>query len=113
MEKLTYEKLMSSGFIFVGYDYCNVYDALDLLRCYNCNKYGHSSKACKNKICCPRCSGEHSVKECKSTELKCSNCVSTEKQGNSSIDVNHAVWDSSCIFYNNLLTKLRADLKMA
>ena len=38
--------------------------------CYKCNAYGHIAAYCANKIKCPRCLGEHSLKECPNKEAE-------------------------------------------
>ena len=49
------------------------------IRCYKCNAYGHIAANCANKTKCPRCLGEHSLKECpnKEAEKRCATCNST------------------------------------
>ena len=47
-------------------------------KCYKCNAYGHIALNCLNKAKCPRCLGEHSLKECpnKGVEMHCASCNS-------------------------------------
>ena len=49
------------------------------LRCYKCNAYGHIAINCKNNLKCPKCLGEHTIKEClnKEAEKRCATCDST------------------------------------
>jgi hypothetical protein len=47
------------------------------IQCYKCFRFGHIANACKaSQLRCPKCSGPHSVTECKVTieEKKCGNC---------------------------------------
>ena len=44
------------------------------IRCYNCNKFGHTSTYCTTKVRCPKCGGNHPYQQCKSTDKKCPNC---------------------------------------
>ena len=44
-------------------------------KCYNCQKFGHYAKDCKNEYVCGKCSENHLTKDCVSAVLKCSNCV--------------------------------------
>ena len=47
-------------------------------RCFKCNAYGHIAASCANKAKCPRCLGEHSLKECQNSDAeKCATCDST------------------------------------
>ena len=49
------------------------------LRCYKCNAYGHIAINCKNILKCPKCLGEHTIKEClnKEAEKRCATCDSS------------------------------------
>lgn len=104
-----YERALSAGRLFVGYDCCVVYDALDLLRCYKCSGFGHVSSSCKAKPACPRCSGDHLVTDCTSQSLKCVNCFNASKII-PNISCNHAAWDRECVVYRRKLKLLREDV---
>src|SRR5699024_9208737 len=80
VDKQSYENLISSGGLFVGYDCCTVFDALEVMRCFTCSGYGHTSRVCKSKRFCPKCSEEHDIKDCKAVTLKCINCVNLGKR---------------------------------
>ncbi|XP_076324219.1 uncharacterized protein LOC143232530 [Tachypleus tridentatus] len=47
-----------------------------VLQCFNCEKFGHASAACKASTRCVRCSGMHAVKACPKNreETCCANC---------------------------------------
>ena len=45
------------------------------LRCFQCQKFGHSKKWCKNKLACWKCGSEgHDGSECTSETTSCLNC---------------------------------------
>ena len=45
------------------------------LRCFNCQKFGHSKKFCKNRLACWKCGGEgHDGNECTLETTRCLNC---------------------------------------
>ena len=45
-----------------------------ILRCFNCNKIGHSAKTCKNQKTCPRCTKTNCNGDCHVDNWKCTNC---------------------------------------
>ena len=110
----TYKCALSYGHCLVGLDSCNIFDAIDIIRCFKCNGYNHSLKNCNRETSCPRCSSKHSVKDCKAAdnELRCINCVNIrEKESLSEVDINHACWDqSNCFAYKRAIEKLKSDV---
>lgn len=45
------------------------------MRCFNCQKFGHMAKGCKEAKRCAKCGGEHEYGECgEGTSPKCCNC---------------------------------------
>ena len=45
------------------------------LRCFNCQKFGHSKKWCKNKLACWKCGEDgHNGSDCASETVSCLNC---------------------------------------
>lgn len=99
----TFDKVIRAGRLFVGYDRCSAYEANDIRRCFRCSGFGHSSKSCKAKTACPRCSLEHDVKNCPAdSDLKCINCLGLRGR-RTDINVNHAAWSRDCPFYKHKL----------
>lgn len=105
----TYQKALDVGQLLVGYDCCSVYDAVEVTRCYNCCGYNHISNNCKSKRVCPRCTGDHLVKDCTSHALKCINCFNAGG-GDPSDSIHHAAWDRSCGVYRQKLKRFKADV---
>ena len=110
----TYNSLMcgGDGKVFVGYDYCDVYDSIEVRRCFKCNGFNHHSKRCTvQKYSCPRCADDHPVKDCKALDLKCVNCLKLNKKDSElNVDVNHAAWDSRCYVYNCKVKEYKANI---
>lgn len=108
VEAETYCKVMEQGHLFVNYDVCTVYDAIDLKLCYKCCGFNHYEKTCSSNILvCPKCSRAHNIKDCSETSVpRCINCVNAKIDDN-----NHVVWDSTkCTVYKKKLTHLRETL---
>lgn len=82
--------------IFVGWMRCKVYEDLKIIRCYNCQKYGHIAKECKNSLRCPRCAENHSSNDCQNENKNCANCCDAKQKYNLDLDTQHTVWDSNC-----------------
>ena len=110
LDRTTYEHVIRLDFILVGYDYCKVYDAHELRRCFKCSEFNHSSRYCKKQRACPKCSEDHDLRDCKSEILHCMNCVKLEKTLNAEIDKNHAVWDPRCTVYKSTMDALKQNI---
>lgn len=105
----TYHRVIGCGKMFIGYDYCSVFDAIDLRRCYKCCGYRHISKQCSSNIhICPLCAQNHRLDECPKTGiLNCINCHNYNKSNKDPVNVNHAAWDKNCHVYNLTLNKFK------
>lgn len=44
------------------------------MRCYNCQRFGHTAKICKGRRRCARCGGNHEYGQCDHDQPKCCNC---------------------------------------
>ena len=67
----------NGGYIYIELVRCKAYDRFFVPQCYHCSALNHIAKNCPNKDrppTCPKCSGDHSVKFCKSQIEKCVNC---------------------------------------
>lgn len=102
----TYEQLLQRKNILIGYSSCFVFDAVELMRCYKCNGFNHTSTRCTKNLSCPLCAHEHNVKECPNVDQprNCSNCARLKVQ-NPQIKTNHASWEyESCHAYKTALS---------
>ena len=78
----------------VDYLSCSVFLRPDSIRCYNCQKLGHTSKTCQNDIKCVVCGEGHNSKGCVNTP-KCINCFDL------GLDSNHRADSANCAAYKN------------
>lgn len=112
IDKVSYNKVMAQGKLFVGYDYCTVFDAIELRRCYKCNGFHHNAAKCSSNVTyCPRCAQNHKLEDCQSNIENCINCINlNKKKADSNVNVNHTVWNSNCTAYKQELDKLRSSI---
>lgn len=100
VDTTTYNVFIAKGKLNIGWNRCPVYSEYGILRCFNCYRYGHLSKECKDKMTCPKCTGEHELKNCTSTDNKCINCVSSNRKYGLNLDSEHMAWDAkNCEVY--------------
>ena len=77
--------------IFIGWVSCKVYDDFNIMRCYKCCQYGHTSKVCNNNKSCHLCAQPHEKSApCKNTHLKCINCFNHNRQHGTNVRTDHA-----------------------
>lgn len=110
-----YNKILSDGEgkLFIGFDLCNVYDSIDIRRCFKCNGFNHMSEQCKSKIRCPLCAGEHNVKDCDKQLLKCPNCLDYSITNKLELNVEHAAWDNNCFVYKQKINEFKTKMSFS
>ncbi|KAJ3666267.1 hypothetical protein Zmor_001720 [Zophobas morio] len=108
----SYKKAISIGHCLIGLDRCSIFCGIDIFRCFTCNGFNHSSSSCKSNVICPRCAGNHSVKECQAEKLRCINCTNMKSSGNhDQINDDHAAWDrDNCHSYSAAINKIKRDV---
>lgn len=95
----TFRKMMDDSKLRIGWDVCRIYEAFDIVRCFNCSSFHHMSKNCTSKKRCPKCSGEHTLLECKSALETCCNCSDAAKSLKLVLDTNHSAMSPDCPVY--------------
>ena len=79
----------------IDYLSCSVFVRPDSIRCYKCQRLGHSAQTCKNEeITCVVCGGGHNSKLCTNTP----NCINCSEEGH---DCNHCADSPDCTSYKN------------
>lgn len=86
----------------------HVRDRYQTLICFHCQRFGHVKAKCNDRIMgnrpsCPRCAGEHEMKECKADFKKCINCVRANKNG----EAGHTVNEYCCPLVASELVKVK------
>lgn len=105
----TFEKIMQRQRLFVRWDSVRVVQLnTGVTRCYKCAHYNHMSKECTEvEYCCPKCAGPHQIRDCKSDDVKCINCVRNNAKLNLDLPTDHFVWNSNCPVFQRKLRNAR------
>lgn len=93
----TWKLVMDEGSLCIGWStYCRVFDYVATFRCFKCAGFNHKADDCKSDVSCLKCGAEdHSKEECKSTEIRCINCIETNKKLELSLNINHSPFDAT------------------
>ena len=69
--------------VYVGFQrVCKVYDSFFVLRCYNCQSFGHHSKECTETAVCGHCGNNHQTRNCdRKADAATSCCSNCKKAG--------------------------------
>lgn len=94
------KKILDSG-VKLMWSLCRARDHVSVLRCFNCCRYGHHSRDCKNELTCSNCSENHSHRDCqvKQENFTCTNCVNHNKYTNRNAlnyNTNHCSMSKLC-----------------
>ncbi|CAH1992579.1 unnamed protein product [Acanthoscelides obtectus] len=104
------KKLLTRGYVWLGWRKCPIVDHLRITQCFRCCKFGHIAKQCKSSTsACIKCSRDHMANQCEvaSDQVKCIICVSYGSKSKSHVQVNHAANDSHCPAYINYVRNLK------
>lgn len=109
VDKQSYECIRRKEKISIGWKACFYKDSLNVRQCFNCWKFGHIAKDCKNtKPTCQVCAGEHQEKDCRSRNVCCVNCkYALEVLKIPNLDCNHRAYDRKCETYKRVIEQLQ------
>lgn len=85
----TYNLFLNKRKMNIDWSLCWVYDDYGVFRCKKCCQYGHFIRDCTHKWVCPKCSGEHELKDCNSDERQCGNCEFSNQKYGLSLNTDH------------------------
>lgn len=88
---------LERGSVIVGFAEKRVYEHINILQCFNCQRFGHVAASCKVTSTCRFCaSNAHESKDCEDKTLKvCANCLRENKKG-SKFNTSHRATDERC-----------------
>lgn len=93
--------LLNMKKICIEFERYRLVEFVPIIRCYKCQAFDHYASNCKGKLTCAACSGPHNVKDCKSTDLCCSNCYFQDSEG----DTGHRADSPDCPVYKSIRQK--------
>lgn len=103
LDEISFKKVAKKEKMFIGWNRCYIKNDFNIVRCYNCCKYGHIKKNCQNEVCCPLCSEKHTEDKCTKQTKKCINCVTANQSYNLQLNVDHYVWSKDCKTLNRIM----------
>lgn len=82
MESKEAQLLLNKKFLLIGLNTCQIRFYRPIIRCGNCQLYGHSTINCLRDSICAKCSRGHHTSECPyaqdSSQHRCTNCYLSE-----------------------------------
>lgn len=92
----TLNRVIEKGSVIVGLDSKPVYEHIDILQCFNCQRFGHVAGTCRSQPCCRNCGEDHMSKLCgEGATLGCVNCKREIKNGYK-FNASHRSTDERC-----------------
>lgn len=102
----TYKMLMDMQILRLPWRECKVFEHIYVKRCYKCLGFSHISKDCKLAQKCSKCGGSHKYSECKSRNICCANCHTTNDKLKAKINTKHHAWSTDCPVYKRRIEAL-------
>lgn len=112
--EMQYEKcqeMLKRSKLKIGWDICKLYEYTNVMRCFKCHGFNHTTKTCTKNVICSNCTGEHSDNKCKSEEVKCSNCTEANKKYNLNINTKHNPYNRTCETLIRQINKMKKKLQ--
>lgn len=87
------EILVKKRRICIDMERYRVVSFIPIVRCFNCQSFGHTAAKCENDMKCVKCAGHHSIKDCTVSEIACANCLFAE---DTDTDAGHRADSTDC-----------------
>lgn len=103
VDSSSYNLFINKQRMNLGWNRYMVFNEYGIIRCFNCNKYGHLQKECKEKKVCGKCSKDHDTKDCDNSSVGCINCITSNEKYGLTLNTNHTVWEvTKCETYSRI-----------
>lgn len=100
--------LLEKGSVICGFAEKNVYEHIQVLQCFNCQRLGHVAASCKTDPTCKFCSKGHASNRCEDKALTiCANCTWENTVNGAKLNVNHRATDERCPCRSARITALK------
>lgn len=104
------QELLQRGKVLLGFNNCMVRRYITLLRCFKCQRIGHTQLNCSFRLACAFCSRNHASNDCDSKDRPaCVNCTNFNQQRHPrepSRNAKHFSFAKGCASYNEEFSKL-------
>lgn len=96
-------KLLKKGRLLVGFLSCPIKMYAPIIRCNNCQLFGHTSEKCRREQACAYCTKNHDSENCtiknSTRRHTCINCLHSYDSIGRPYDNNHAANSTKCYRY--------------
>lgn len=103
-------RLMALKKININWQRYSIYEVLDVVRCFKCQRHYHKLDKCPYRLTCEHCSGDHHVRDCPKNFKKCINCTTANEKYHLNYNIDHEANDPECPSYKYLLNVLRGKI---
>lgn len=94
-----WKQLIDRRYLNVQWEKVLMTNYVPVLRCFNCQRFGHTAEKCPEQTACGHCGGKHETRTCKSVMKSgvCVNCLNFNRSNESTCQ--HAAYSTKCPVY--------------
>lgn len=95
----TFKSVIDNGALCVEFNACQVYEYVDVRRCFNCYGFFHNAKNCSKPVICLKCGRPgHNAGQCKADvdDRICPNCMEANEKLGLELSEKHSPFAIDC-----------------